>query len=359
MALIAKIAETLRFLRYGPTRARSLEARLDETMRRIDLQAASLEQRACALEQRNAELHEYLRGVHDEVRGLRGQLSDLQAYTDNHLADVRGQVSPLQQAVRAGAADFQRESAWTRNQLNGLSAALDRAAAGGSAAAIPPSAAAAEETFYPTLEQYFRGSAQDVRDRLVNYREWIDGLPPGPVADLGCGRGEWLELLGDWGVAAQGVDLNALNVRALRERGLDVVHADAMQWLAAQPDDSFAALTAFHVIEHLPFGVLLRLVQQARRVLRPGGRLILETPNPENVIVATQTFWLDPSHVRPLPPALLEVIVRDAGLEPEALLRLNPPAEDGHDIADPTLRALMTQGRDCAVVARKSAVAAA
>jgi O-antigen chain-terminating methyltransferase len=78
----------------------------------------------------------------------------------------------------------------------------------------------------------------------------------------------------------------------------------------------------------------------------------METPNPENVIVATQTFWLDPTHVRPLPPALLEVVVIDAGLEIEALLRLNPPG-DGQDIADPTLRALMTQGRDCAVVARQ------
>jgi SAM-dependent methyltransferase len=172
------------------------------------------------------------------------------------------------------------------------------------------------------------------------------------VADLGCGRGEWLELLGEWGVEATGVDLNAPNVAGMRARGLNVHHADALGWLRAQPEASFAAVTSFHVIEHLPFGVLLRLVQEARRVLMPGGRLIMETPNPENVIVATQTFWLDPTHVRPLPPALLEVVVIDAGLEIEALLRLNPPG-DGQDIADPTLRALMTQGRDCAVVARK------
>ena len=223
----------------------------------------------------------------------------------------------------------------------------------------PAGAAAAEEGFYPTLEHYFRGSAEDVRARLVAYRRWIQDLPAGPVADLGCGRGEWLELLGEWGVTAIGVDLNAPNVQGMRARGLDVHNADALEWLQAQPEGSLSAVTSFHGIEHLPFGVLLRLVQEARRVLMPGGRLIMETPNPENVIVATQTFWLDPTHVRPLPPALLEVVVRDAGLELEALLRLNPPAEDAHDIADPTLRALMTQGRDCAVVALKPATVAA
>jgi len=328
MAILRKIADTVRFLRYGPTR----------------LQAVSERAEATAL----------------ELQRVEHELDDLRAYTAAHLAELRGQLNSLLRAVATLEQDARRESAWTRNQLNGLVAALDRRQGPAPDTAVrPPSEAAAEETFYPTLEQHFRGSAADVRARLGAYRRWIDGLPAGPVADLGCGRGEWLELLGEWGVAAKGIDLNALNARDLRERGLDAEQADLMQWLRAQPDESFAALTSFHVIEHLPFGTLLRLIQEARRVLRPGGRLILETPNPENVIVATQTFWLDPSHVRPLPPALLELLVRDAGLELDALLRLNPPADDGHDIADATLRALMTQGRDCAVVARKPAVAVA
>ena len=184
-------------------------------------------------------------------------------------------------------------------------------------------------------------------------------MQSGPVGDLGCGRGEWLELLGEWGVPNQGVDLNAVNVEQMRARGLAVEEGDAVKWLQAAPEASFAAVTAFHLIEHLPFGVLLRLIQEARRVLQPGGRLIMETPNPENLAVATQTFWLDPTHLRPLPPALLELVVRHAGLEHEATLRLHPPADDEHDIADETLRSLMTQGRDYAVIARKPLVGAA
>lgn len=343
MALLRKLAETLRFLRYGPTRFDAANARVDELFHQLG-----------RAEQRSRELDEY-------VRGVQAELKHHQAQAGAQLAELRQQAAATDQSAAAAAAEFRREAEWTRNQISALGATLDRLqrAERSSAQVSPSGASAAEDAFYPTLEHHFRGSTEDLRQRLGAYRQWMDGLPAGPVADLGCGRGEWLELLGEWGIDSIGVDLNAPNVQGMRDRGLKVQHADALEWLQAQPADSLAAITSFHVIEHLPFGVLLRLVQEARRVLRPGGRLIMETPNPENVIVATQTFWLDPSHVRPLPPALLEVIVRDAGLELEALLRLNPPEADGHDIADPTLRSLMTQGRDCSVVARKATVGAA
>jgi SAM-dependent methyltransferase len=362
MSLFRKLADTLRFLRYGPTRLDALEPRLDAAdakmneLDAVDARVGELASMLVRAEQRSRELHDYLRGVQAELHSH-------QSVSAGQLAELREQATATSHAVAAGAADFRREAEWTRNQVSALGAALDRlqrtGGAQASTPAVPSGAEAAQEAFYPALEHHFRGSKEDLRERLGAYRPWIDGLPAGRVADLGCGRGEWLELLGEWGVPVKGVDLNAPNVEGMRARGLDVDHADALDWLQAQPDNSLVAVTSFHVIEHLPFGVLLRLVQEARRVLRPGGRLIMETPNPENVIVATQTFWLDPTHVRPLPPALLEVVVRDAGLELEALLRLNPPADDGRTIADPTLRALMTQGRDCAVVARKPTVAAA
>lgn len=370
MPFLQTIAETLRLLRHGPTRLASHDQRLDAAdarqaaadarMNAADAMLAAANDRTDELvrllataEQRSRELNDYLRGVQAELQGH-------QAEAGAQIAEMREQVTAMARAMAEGAGDARRAADWTRNQVSALGAALDRLQRPGAApgTAVPAGAAAAEEGFYPTLEHHFRGSTEDLRERLGAYRRWIQDLPTGPVVDLGCGRGEWLELLRDWGVSATGVDLNAPNVDGMRARGLDVHHADALEWLQAQPEGSLAAVTTFHVIEHLPFGVLLRLVQEARRVLVPGGRLIMETPNPENVIVATQTFWLDPTHVRPLPPALLEVVVRDAGFELDALLRLNPPEDDAHDIADPTLRGLMTEGRDCAVIARKPAAEA-
>ncbi len=396
MEMLRKLAATLRLLRSGPERLEAMQhrqsvedARLSASEGRQNSFHATLHelvQSTATAQRRAGELDEYVRGVQAELHGFQtaaaAQFAELREQNTSlldQLGAMREQGSALAEQVaelrRAGdglrehvaAADKSmtdgrtealRETEWVRNQVSALGAALDRArmpATGGSNAPAP-SVVAAEEGFYPTLEHHFRGSTEDLRERLGAYRPWIQDLPPGQVADLGCGRGEWLELLADWNIDAVGVDLNAPNIDGMRARGLTVDHADALEWLQARPEASLAAVTSFHVIEHLPFGVLLRLVQEARRVLVPGGRLIMETPNPENVIVATQTFWLDPTHVRPLPPALLEVVVRDAGLELEALLRLNPPA-GGEDIADPTLRALMTQGRDCAVVARKAQIA--
>ena len=350
MAILRKLAETLRLLRVGPGRLELIESRLADAEARHDsmhTKTHELVLLAGTAERRVGELNDYLRGVQAELWAH-------QAAAGAQITELCEQVAAMAATIAEGAASARRDSEWTRNQVSALGAALDRLQRPGDApgTAVAASVAAAEEGFYPTLEHHFRGSTEDLRERLGAYQRWIQDLPKGPVADLGCGRGEWLELLGEWGVEATGVDLNAPNVAGMRARGLNVHHADALGWLQAQPEASLAAVTSFHVIEHLPFGALLRLVQEARRVLMPGGRLIMETPNPENVIVATQTFWLDPTHVRPLPPALLEVVVIDAGLEIEALLRLNPPG-DGQDIADPTLRALMTQGRDCAVVARK------
>lgn len=209
-----------------------------------------------------------------------------------------------------------------------------------------------EQAFYLALEQQFRGSELQIADRLGVYRAWMDGLPAGAVADLGCGRGEWLGLLRDWGLDAIGVDSNPLNVAALQGAGFAVVQQDALSWLSGQPSDSYAAITAFHLVEHLSFGALLQLVDHARRVLKPGGRLILETPNPENLLVSTCSFWLDPTHRRPLPPSLLAFVVTYCGLVVEAVPRLNPPegrmAED-----DAYLTQLPVVGRDYAVIAQR------
>jgi O-antigen chain-terminating methyltransferase len=90
-------------------------------------------------------------------------------------------------------------------------------------------------------------------------------------------------------------------------------------------------VTGFHIIEHLRFDLLIRLLDECRRVLRPGGCILFETPNPENLVVGAYTFHFDPTHRHPLPPKLIEFVVRERGFADVEILRLHPRPEEGSD----------------------------
>ncbi len=182
---------------------------------------------------------------------------------------------------------------------------------------------------YSEFETAFRGSRDVVRERQKAYLEDALDLKAlnAPVVDLGCGRGEWLELLRDHGVPAYGVDLNELFAEENRERGLDVRQEDALAHLRDLPESSLAAVTAFHLIEHLELEALLELVDGALRVIRPGGLLILETPNPNNLAVGASTFHLDPTHNKPVHPLWLEFLLTTRGFVDVELRYLNAAPE--------------------------------
>ena len=144
------------------------------------------------------------------------------------------------------------------------------------------------------------------------------------MLDLGCGRGEALALLRDWGFAGRGVDASARMVELCHDRGLQAEVGDLFAVLAAAEPGSLGGVVSFHVIEHLPADALDRLVRLAYRALRPGGVLILETPNPLSVVVAARNFWLDPTHVRPVHPESLKLMYELAGFDPVERLDLRP-----------------------------------
>ncbi|QSI28762.1 methyltransferase domain-containing protein [Variovorax sp. RKNM96] len=140
--------------------------------------------------------------------------------------------------------------------------------------------------------------------------------------DIGCGRGEWLELMREIGISATGVDLDAGMLKDCLDRGLDVKLEDGLTALRNLPDQSQSIVSAFHVVEHISFDDLRELIAQAYRVLIPGGVIILETPNPENLLVGTKNFYLDPTHQRPLPSELLSFVVDYCEFINVAVLRL-------------------------------------
>jgi cyclopropane fatty-acyl-phospholipid synthase-like methyltransferase len=133
------------------------------------------------------------------------------------------------------------------------------------------------------------------------------------VLDVGCGRGEFLELLGAEGVPARGVDIDAGMVQACRERGLsEVVQAEANDYLEGLEAGELGAIFSAQVLEHMPYGAWRRFLTLALEKLRPGGVLLFETVNPHRV-ASLKTFWVDPSHCHPIFPEAALVVCRLAG----------------------------------------------
>jgi len=163
----------------------------------------------------------------------------------------------------------------------------------------------------PALLEAFRGPEAEIRHRLDHHLAALSAFPP--VLDLGCGRGELLLLLREAGVEASGIEGDAAVAGAARRRGLDVLRADVLEGLRGQGDGSFGAVTAIHLFEHLEPATLLAVLAEVRRVLRPGGKLLIESPNPHSLRVGASLYWVDPTHRRPLMPETLELYLKTAG----------------------------------------------
>lgn len=215
--------------------------------------------------------------------------------------------------------------------------------------------------YYVAFEDANRGSKDEIRAKQLGYIAVLDaaiaGLRERPVLDIGCGRGEWLALLGEHGYRGEGIDLNPVMVSVCRDQGLQAECADILAGLARIPDDSLAAITSFHVIEHLPFPVLFSAVEQAWRALAPGGLLILETPNPENLLVGSHTFYHDFTHRNPVTPAAITFLVRYLNFTDIRIERLNPYPESakvpGIDLLTERVNGHLCGPQDFAVIARK------
>jgi O-antigen chain-terminating methyltransferase len=182
------------------------------------------------------------------------------------------------------------------------------------------------DPFYRDFEDHFRGSRDVIKKRLEVYLPFVlplhERYPDVPSVDLGCGRGEWLELLEDRDIHVVGVDIDDGMLLDCRTRSLPAHHCDALTYLATLPAESQLIVSAFHVVEHIEFAQLRMIVVEALRVLKPGGLLILETPNPENVRVGACSFYIDPTHRSPIPPDLLSFVTAYYGFHRTKVLRL-------------------------------------
>jgi SAM-dependent methyltransferase len=218
---------------------------------------------------------------------------------------------------------------------------------------------------YVGFEDRFRGSPEAIRQRLLDYAPLFAGQQD--VLDIGCGRGEFLEILRQHGVDARGLDINHEMVEVCRQRGLDATEGDALAHLSALPDESLGGIFAAQVVEHLEPAYLVALLQHAYHALRPGGLLVLETINVACWFAFFQSYILDITHVRPLHPETLSYFVRASGF-PHVDVQFRAPYPPEHKLqhvagSDPlhytlnanvdTLNSLLFTHLDYAVVARR------
>ena len=257
---------------------------------------------------------------------------------------------------RRDVADQQRRIGLMLHSLNAV-----RAMGQGVPAAVEAEDDHALDSLYVSFEDRFRGTRSAIKQRqrvyLPRLHDANAGTAERPILDIGAGRGEFLELMAEEGLVASGVDSNVSMAAACRDSGLDCAVGDALSFLAGRPTASLGAITGFHIIEHLPFKVMVRVMDEALRVLASGGLLILETPNPANILTASRWFYLDPTHRNPLPAEMVAMMAEARGFPYPEIMELHPMTErfPGTDrlLAD-ALDRIFHGPQDYALVARKS-----
>jgi 2-polyprenyl-3-methyl-5-hydroxy-6-metoxy-1,4-benzoquinol methylase len=210
---------------------------------------------------------------------------------------------------------------------------------------VPPERAAAvrDDLSYRRLEERLRGRREEIRASLEPYVELAGSSAP--VIDVGCGRGELLAMCRERGIAARGIDSNERSVAELRHEGFDVeLVTDAGAFLSSLDRGSAGSIVAAHVVEHLPFGELTALFAGAAHALRPGGLLMIETPNAESIAVAATDFWRDPTHLSPRHVAALVTMGREYGfsvVEAKGVGAVDEAAQLRSASSDPAVQGLV------------------
>jgi len=219
---------------------------------------------------------------------------------------------------------------------------------------------------YTAFENAYRGDDKLIYERLNYYLKWLKKIKTTKQAcilDLGCGRGEFVELLNNNKIHARGIDLNKTSVKLAKEKNLKVKHADLFKELKRIKQETLPAISAFHVIEHFNFKELQLFLQLAATRLKPGGILLLETPNALNLQIAASDFYKDPTHVRPVHPAAIEFWLKRSGFSKIELDFIHPfpKGEQLKKIKNSKLidgnfnklNDLVFGARDCAIIAKK------
>jgi SAM-dependent methyltransferase len=291
-----------------------------DLVRTLANELARARSEAIALRRDSAGLRTELNAVRTELTAVRMELSQAQTRI--------GELQTKAEETKPAIAQLRTSVSLQERRLISLVTGGTDHVQGNGGRPIPDEPPNVLDSTYLGFEDEFRGAREEIKERLSVYLPMLRAAQAatgnGRVLDVGCGRGELLELLRAEGLAASGVDSNHSAAEQCRELGLDVVLGDAFETLRETPDGSIGALTAIHVIEHVPYALLLRLIDESLRVLRPGGVAIFETPNPNNVLVGSCNFYVDPTHRNPVHPRMLQYLFEARGMLRVGTMPLHP-----------------------------------
>jgi SAM-dependent methyltransferase len=286
------------------------------------------------------------------IRALRFLWRNQSSFNSLTLSASAGLAEGLDR-LRAESLELSRRAGIQESRLT-LIESSPSASATAISSAPSPAVPAIPAGVYALFEERFRGSPEEIARGQRFYLEFLRDLP-GAVLDVGCGRGEFLGLLRAAGLEASGIESNPVSVETCRQAGHAVDSGDAFALLARRSSGKLGAVVAFQVVEHWPPEAIFRFLQEARRVLAPGGVLIAETINPDS-LSALRAFWLDPTHVRPVPAEGLRFLAEAAGwtdirIEYRSLLPASERLEE-RSPNDTRLNALLYGPQDYALIAR-------
>jgi O-antigen chain-terminating methyltransferase len=357
----------------------AIGARLDELSQRMSDEGASLKSEASELKDirvhwihwreewqqklLSSEVH-FLRNVADLQSALQHRMATMDA---SYRESLQAQHGEFDRAMREGIDEVQAKlwadlerirleyEALIHSELRTVrqKAALTQPALTPTAGVTQPAMQAAASFDYARFADKFRGPEEYVRNNQRLYAPLFAGSSN--VLDIGCGRGEFLDVMRESGVPAQGIDLDAESVALCKSKGHQAETADLFAYLSDQPDGVFDGIFAAQVVEHLPPEQLPHMIQVCSAKLRRGGVLVLETPNPECLAIFATHFYLDPTHTRPIPPSLMAFYFEEFGLGRIEVRRLSPAIESMPAVAElpPQFREAFFGGLDYAIIGRK------
>ncbi len=261
-------------------------------------------------------------------RRAQQQITDQAAHTQQQITDLYQLLNEAQASVIATTTNhteqiveevrkhLEAEINTAKRDLDNIRrTVVTQSTATNTTPSLPQAPIIIDDALYISLEDHFRGDKETVYQRQLQYLPYISDIVSDkfPLIDLGCGRGEWLQVLKENHITARGIDSNTACVAECTENSLSASLGELLDALTQLPDASCGAITLFQVLEHLPFDVVVNVLREARRVLVPGGVFIGEVPNSETLRVGASTFWIDPTHQRPLFPAVLAFLASSVG----------------------------------------------